>query len=49
MFRPDTLMNALDTVLAWELSDESFSAALADQANLLSGGDPEQIDRIFSL
>ena len=49
MFRPDTLMNALDTVLAWELPDESFSAALADRANLLSGGDPEQIDRICSL
>ena len=49
MFRPDTLMNALDTVLAWELPEESFSAALADRANLLAGGDPEQIDRICSL
>jgi len=49
VFRPNYLMNALDTVLAWELSDESFSAALADRANLLAGGDPEQINRICSL
>ena len=48
MFRPNDLMNALDTVLAWELSDASFGAALNAQANLLAGGDPEQID-VFPL
>jgi len=33
-------MNALDTVLAWELSDASMAAALTAQANLLAGGSP---------
>jgi len=37
------LMNALDTVLTWDLSDASFGSALADRANLLAGGDPEQL------
>ncbi len=49
MFRPNYLMTALDTVLAWELSDASFGAALNAQANLLAGGDPEQINAFRSL
>ena len=38
------LMNALDTVLAWDLPDASFGSALNAQANLLAGGDSEQSD-----
>jgi len=49
VFRPNDLMNALDTVLAWELSDASMAAALTAQANLLAGGDPEQINAFPSL
>ena len=49
MFRPNYLMTALDTVLAWELSDAAMAAALTAQANLLAGGDPEQINAFPSL
>ena len=47
VFRPNYLMTALDTVLAWELSDASTGAALNAQANLR--GDPEQINAFRSL
>jgi hypothetical protein len=49
VFRPNYLKNALDSVLAWELSDASMGAALNAQANLLAGGDPEQINAFRSL
>lgn len=37
------LLNAIDTVLAWDLPEESLAVALNAQANLLAGIDPEQI------
>ena len=36
------LMDALDTVLTWNLSDESLPLALINQAQLLSGLDAEE-------
>ncbi len=36
------LIDALDTVLAWNLPDESLPHALVDQAMLLSGFDADE-------
>lgn len=35
------LIDALETVLAWNLPDESLPLALVDQAKLMSGFDAE--------
>ena len=35
------ILDALATVMAWGLPDESLSNALNDQARLMSGDDPE--------
>ena len=37
------LLDAIDTVLSWELPDELFSIAVNDQAKLLAGFDAEDI------
>ncbi len=37
------LLDAIETVLAWELPDELFSMAINDQAKLLAGFDAEEI------
>ena len=36
------LIDALETVLAWNLPDEALPLALVDQAKLMSGFDAEQ-------
>jgi len=33
----DLIMNAVDVVLAWDLSDDGFSRAVGEQANLMAG------------
>ena len=35
------LLDALETVAAWDLPDEDLADALNDQARLMSGDDPE--------
>ncbi len=37
------LLDAIETVLAWELPDELFSIAINDQAKLLAGFAAEEI------
>ena len=40
---PETVMDALNMVLSWDLSDEACSDAVATQACLLSGMDADDI------
>ena len=35
------LLDALETVIAWDLPDEDLADVLNDQARLLTGSDPE--------
>ena len=41
VYKQNYLIDALDTVLAWDLSDESLADALANQAMLVSGNHSE--------
>lgn len=36
------IIQAIDTVLTWDISDEVIPAAVADQAKLMAGFDCEQ-------
>lgn len=36
------LIDALETVLTWDISDDAIPMAIADQAKLMSGMDCEQ-------
>ena len=35
---PEALLNAVDVVLSWDLTDEGFCRALGRQALLMTGG-----------
>ena len=37
------LINALDIVLGWDISDELIPLALVDQAKLMAGFDAEEV------
>ena len=39
----DFINEAMEIVLAWELPDEEFAAAVNDQARLMAGINPEEI------
>ena len=39
----DRLIDALETVLDWDLSDEACTEAVASRARLLAGIEPEDI------
>lgn len=42
------LINAIETVLAWDIPDEAFSAAVKAQACLMGGIEPEEIRGVYS-
>jgi hypothetical protein len=40
----DLILNAIETVLAWDLPDECITDAVNDQARLLAGISPDRPD-----
>jgi hypothetical protein len=42
MNQENTVLDALEMVMAWELPDEFLSDVLNDQARMLAGDDPEE-------
>ena len=39
----DYLLDAIDTVMTWEIPEEDFAQAVNDQAKLMAGFDPDEI------
>ena len=44
----DLIHDAIDVVLAWEISDEAFADAVQAQACLMAGKNPEEIRESYS-
>jgi hypothetical protein len=42
MYTQDYLLDALETVLAWDIPEEDLADAVNDQARLMAGINPEE-------
>ncbi len=45
----DYILDALETVSAWDIPDEDFAQAVNDQARLMAGINPEEIRDLTTL